>query len=624
VIALVGATVAILAAATVFAGAMPARGTLTFLAAVGLLAYALVIVTIGACGILLGTLDPMVLLTASAAWLLPAALLAYRRRGQWRWRARTDEARSTAIEVLRWPPVRVATALVVATLCWRTFLALRLPVVDYDGWSYHLVFVDVWLQHSALVPVLQRPWTAGYPAAGELLTTWLMAFTGSDALAGFTSLLPIPLAIVVTAGLARAFGAGRRSAALAGLVFGMTPALVGLAGTSYVDAASVATVVATWWFGLRVVRGQRDPSLVLLLGVASGLALGTKGSNALLVGPVVAVAGLVLLVELARGRPAGRREAVLRLAVFAVPLFVIGGSWYFKNIVQFGNPLYPFAIGPLRGVTTLADFQLAPEQLERRSYLGKLVTSWTWDWRLSQYPYNVRPGGLGRAWPLILAGATAGGALLAARRSWAVLALVVAPAAVTLAIMPMNWYARLTLFLVAVALALVAVALDALRSRWRTAAGLALVAVAAVSLVFVNARPNLDLRPQVSRISSPGAYLRLLLADDATRQAISLRATCAAFDQIPAGTRVAPGGFNLLHAAVGHRLDRILTDTIEQVDSPEALVAAMDKLGSTWLVTRVDGENARLAAALPNRFRDHGESCEGSRLWELRPAGGSV
>ncbi|TMC61233.1 MAG: hypothetical protein E6J17_08770, partial [Chloroflexi bacterium] len=87
------------------------------------------------------------------------------------------------------PAVAIAALLVVATLAWRTLLALRLPVVDYDGWSYHLVFADVWLQHNALVLVPQRPWTAGYPADAELLTTWLMAFTRSDALAGFTSLL---------------------------------------------------------------------------------------------------------------------------------------------------------------------------------------------------------------------------------------------------------------------------------------------------------------------------------------------------------------------------------------------------------------------------------------------------
>ena len=144
----------------------------------------------------------------------------------WLPRARRSGTRSPG------PPVAVAAVLVVVTLAWRLVLAVRLPMVDYDGWSYHLVFADVWLQHDQIVGVLQRPWTAGYPANTELLTTWLMAFTRTDALAGLTSVLPIPLAMLAVTGLARTLGAGRRFAALAGLVFGMTPALVALAGTS--------------------------------------------------------------------------------------------------------------------------------------------------------------------------------------------------------------------------------------------------------------------------------------------------------------------------------------------------------------------------------------------------------
>src|SRR5207342_2158980 len=100
----------------------------------------------------------------------------------------------------------------IGTLVWRAILAVRLPVVDYDGWSYNLVFVDVWLQNDALSLVPLRPWTSGYPAALEMLTTWLAAFTHSDALTGFSSLVPIPVGILATMGLARSIGSDRRAA----------------------------------------------------------------------------------------------------------------------------------------------------------------------------------------------------------------------------------------------------------------------------------------------------------------------------------------------------------------------------------------------------------------------------
>ena len=74
------------------------------------------------------------------------------------------------------------------------------------------------------------------------------------------------------------------------------------------------------------------------------------------------------------------------------------------------------------------------------------------------------------------------------------MALLVGPAWLTLATMPMPWYARLTLFVPALALPLAAVALSALRPHVATIGGLALVGLAAVSLVHANVRPNINIR----------------------------------------------------------------------------------------------------------------------------------
>jgi hypothetical protein len=241
VIALLLASAAVVASAVILAALLPSRGTVAFAVAVAMLAQAIVVVTIGGAGLLIRNLSPLTLLLAAALWLLAAVGIAWRRpEARRNWAARTRRSGHTVRAALSDGPVALAALLVVGTLAWRTFLALRLPMVDYDGWSYHLVFADVWLQHNALTLVPQRIWSAGNPANTELLTTWLMAFTRNDSLAGFTSIVPIPLAIAATAGLARSFGASPRRALLAGLLFGMTPALVTLAGTSYVDAAAVA------------------------------------------------------------------------------------------------------------------------------------------------------------------------------------------------------------------------------------------------------------------------------------------------------------------------------------------------------------------------------------------------
>ena len=621
-IALLVASGSVVLAAIVLAALLPPRGTVAFVLAVALLAQAIVVLTVGAAGLLIRNLSPAILVIAAVLWSIVATALALRRpetRRTWGSRARRGGGAIRA--ALADPPVTVAAVLVVATLAWRTFLALRLPVVDYDGWSYHLVFADVWLQHNALVPVPQRPWTAGYAADTELLTTWLMAFTRTDVLAGFTSLLPIPLAIAATTGLARSFGASARRAVLAGLLFGMTPALVALAGTTYVDAASVAVVAATLWLALRVVRGERDAAWVLLLGLAAGLAVGTKGTNLVLVSPALIAAGVVLVRD-ARDRARGgtrTRRTVTRLALLALPVLVLGVSWYAKNWLVYGNPVYPFAMGPFPGPTTLTEFAFTPPQLEGRDWIGQLATSWTADWGLRRYAYNVRPGGLGAAWPAIIAIAVAGFVLLARRRAVAPIAIVLIPAAVTLVTMPMPWYARLTLFLPAVALPLAALAIDALRPPIATVAGLALVVAAAISLTFANARPNIDIRAgNPPRLASVAQYVSFVLtADDVRRANVSLRAECAGFGAISSGSVVAPGGFNLLHGVVGPGLDRILGQPLAAVRDPATLAAAVREQGAEWIATSSGGGLDAMAASAPDLFKPFGEICEGGRLYQL-------
>lgn len=624
-LALVIATALILVAATIVAASLPWRGAIAFALAVPLLSQAMIVTTVGIAGLVIRSFSPAVLLALSGAWLVAASLVAYRRRGtRIPWRTRWRATIGVVGPTLREPSVAIAAGLVVGVLAWRTFLAARFPVVDYDGWSYHLVFIDVWLPHDALTLVPLRPWTAGYPAATEMLTTWLAAFTHSDTFTGFTSLLPIPTAMLATMGLARSFGADRRRAVLAGLLFAMTPALIALAGTSYVDASSIAMVAATWWLGLRVVRGERDVSTALLLGIAGGLACGTKGLNVALVGPILAVAGVLLLRDLL-ARPVGRNatgRTVARLAALVVPLLILGASWYLKNIVVYGNPVYPFAFGPFHGPTTLTDFAMNIPKLSGRSLVSQLATSWTSDWNLTRYAYNVRPGGLGRAWPVILFIAAGGFLLLVRRRQLDGVALVILPATITLLVMPMPWYARYTLFLVAIALPLVALALSTIRPSLATIAGLGLVGLAAISLTFANIRPNIDLRPAVATVGVRD-YLALVFDADASHRAnVDLRAACAGFSVIPPGARVVPGGFNLLHAVAGPNFDRILTDPVGSPAGPEALASAMRAQGAEWLATGAGGQLDQLAASAPDLFLAHGDMCRSGRLWQLAPGGG--
>ena len=179
-------------------------------------------------------------------------------------------------EVIGWWPALLATVLVVATLIWRTLIALRLGVLDYDGFLYHLVTADVWLQANALVDVPQNRWAAGYPHNGELLVTWLMAIVHSDALAALASVISVPLLTLGVAGLSRYLGASRLVAVFAAALVSLMPVVQWTTGTSHVDSLAVGELAMAWWFGLLVLNGRRDFGTLAVFGIAAGLAMGTK------------------------------------------------------------------------------------------------------------------------------------------------------------------------------------------------------------------------------------------------------------------------------------------------------------------------------------------------------------
>jgi dolichyl-phosphate-mannose-protein mannosyltransferase len=625
VVGLLVASGAVLIASILATAHLRQRGVLAALLAFGLIAWTSVLVIVGFAGLVVRDLSPATLLTLTFAYLAVALVATRWRHVSWPQRARLRRAGSAIREAVSWPPAAMAMLLMAATLVWRVVLAVRLPVIDVAGWEYHLVNVDVWLQSNQIVRVSQNAWTDGWPAGGELLTTWLAAFTRTDSLAGFTGLLPIPLGMVAVAGLARSFGADRRPALLAGLLFGMTPALVALAGTSYVDPATTAGVLATWWLGLRALR-DRGRSTALLCGVAAGLAAGTKDTSLFLVAPIVAAVAVAAGWEVMTGGEPGRRRqqltshAAQRLALCLLPVLILGGSWYIKNLLVHGNPIYPIAVGPLAGIPP-DSFAKTSRQFARLSWIEQIARAWTADWHLLHYKYNERPGGFGRAWLAIVPLALAGTGVLYRARRWREIALVVVPAVVGYIALPAAWYARYTLFLPALALALAAVFMGTLRMRPASLTGLALIGLAAISLAAANLAPNIPIPLPDGRIVRVTSYVAFVFtAPDSRRTRLGMAARCERFDAIPSGDTVSVmRSFHEPHAVVGQELQRILAQPFDDPSTDAELVASMRARSAQWLVTTPKDRAQALASADPTHFVPSGDVCTGGRLWRFVP-----
>ena len=646
------ASVAIVGTALALALALPLRGAVERTVTALLLGQAGMTVALLACGVVIRRLDaPTIAVVALLGPVLVGAVL--RRPGS---RRAAEVGRATLVnawaglhEAVRNPAVALLAVVVLVGLAWRLVLALRLPVLDYDGFSYHLVTVDVWLQSNAFGRVPQRLWSDSYPENGELLTLWLMAFTRNDGLATLTGLLPIPLAAIATVGIARTLGARRDWALLAGLVLAATPAVIMLAGTTYVDTLAVADLAAAWYLGLSTMRarpGPRRATLLVLTGVAVGLGVGTKASNivpsaalsivvlgeagwrtwrarhgveAAAAGDSIAAGGPGRAVRDRRARLPGGGVWFREVALLGLPAVLLGGYWYAKNFIVFGNPMWPFTIGPFRGVGTFSQLIVqTPTALQGLDPLRQIAASWLGDFGATQYSFDTRIGGFGLVWLLVVALAAAGIVLLVRSRRIGPILGVFLPAVVTLLVMPMGWWPRLTLFIVVAALTLAAVSLTRLDRRVGLAVGMVIALLATASLGVATYTANVQ---GLASGSGPVHILqltRLVRADAATRADLGLWRTCRAFSTLPTGAAVATDGFNLLHLVVGPDLAHVLTAPIKPTSNPAELLREARSVGATHLAILSSGASGAAVRADPAAFELLGDVCRGVEIVALR------
>jgi hypothetical protein len=304
-------------------------------------------------------------------------------------------------------------------------------------------------------------------------------------------------------------------------------------------------------------------------------------------------------------------------ALVLVPVLLLGAYWYVKNIIVFGNPIWPFKVGPLPGVGTVDELIVQmPRQVASLAPIGRLLFSWFADPWLSSYAYDTRIGGFGIQWAAIVGLAVVGGVMALRLRRWPIL-VVVGPAVLTLLTMPMSWWPRLTLFVPVAALALAAVALSRLaqaRPRGRLAATLAaagLVLAASASLWVATAYFNVAIRSGTA-LGPTFSSMVSLAADPGTKRAdLGYWAVCAELRSLPPGARVSQDDFNLLHLVTGHSLQEVVLKSLGPVSSAADLRAQASALGADHLLLTMRGPASVAAMSDPAHFTFLGPACGG-------------
>jgi hypothetical protein len=322
-------------AARLIAARLPMRGAERLLA-FGLLALGFVVVPASLLGFAGWLMDARPLRPPAGPLLaaVPAAItiiLALRRGWQYPHSLR-DRQRAPAITVL------LATA-AVALIGTSAIIAVTHPPNSYDAISYHAPLAVYFWRDGNLGTVLEQQlwgWALAHPGAMELWAG-LVRLAGGERL---TNLAQVPFGLM-GAGAAYVFARHtrlRRGAALVGaLGFLLAPLVVlqmGVQRNDVMGAAIIMTAAAL----VTVPSRQLDPSRLTLAGLALGLAAATK------VAMLPAVGAVMLYLAGVAARTGRYRGIAAASAAFALAI----APWWGRNLLLFGNPIFPAAL-PLIG-----------------------------------------------------------------------------------------------------------------------------------------------------------------------------------------------------------------------------------------------------------------------------------
>ena len=276
-------------------------------------------------------------------------------------------------------------------------LGIRLPVIDYDGISYHLGMALHIAQDGDFRDYPgESLYTSHFARGGELLMALTILALGSFNLVNAVQWVMLPVLLPAVYATGRALGLDRTHAAVAAFLPLTVPVILYQSSMAYVDLYSVGFFSA----GLLAVLGARNrgvgPARILWMFACAGLAMGAKFNAAIL----AVLLGVVALAAWGwRPLLAPHRRALgLALTGFLLAA-AVGTPWMVRNWVKWGSPIYPFSVSI--GNVVLAEGMLGMEHTRRMAegeeYFDVPLWEKTWlSWTTLDLDSWYRFGFLGR------------------------------------------------------------------------------------------------------------------------------------------------------------------------------------------------------------------------------------
>jgi hypothetical protein len=223
--------------------------------------------------------------------------------------------------------------------------AVLAPEIFYDALYYHLGLPSQYLLTGRIAASPDVVHSA-FPAAFDLLFGAALALGGVSAAKGLGFLLYL-LAVLATAELGREMSEGEGGGApwFSAAILATVPGVAIMSTLGSVDVG-MAFAGAMAWAALAASRkappGEAWRTL-LLAAFPLGLAAASKYTGLYLVPAVL----LPALLFPASGE--GARGRIRSLLPAAGAALLIASPWYVRNLLAYGNPVYPFASATLEG-----------------------------------------------------------------------------------------------------------------------------------------------------------------------------------------------------------------------------------------------------------------------------------
>lgn len=366
------------------------------------------------------------------------------------------------------------------SLCWTVFLGYLFPSYTWDALWYHLPIAGYIMQSGAIHEIPNNSFIEQFinifPKNIELFFIWNIIFLKNDIVTDLSQLLFTMAGVLAIYSIAVKLNIKERAAIYSSILFFFTPIVILQSTTNYVDVAvSVLFLVAVNFLmdnmpcrdGFETSPHEGDAGgtcflkrniTTVMAGLTSGVLLGSKGSGPLF----VALLSAVVIIREFFVRSNACESGTLRwkeitaktfqhyLFFFLIPVLFMGGYWYIKNWIIYGNPVYPMEISVFNNTIFKGLYQGIIEPAP--GIINKLqpVTRPLYVWldKVEYYLYDSRLGGFGPIWFILFLPSIVFAFVYALmkRRYRFILLLIIGASAFLM--YPRNWNPRYVIFIV--------------------------------------------------------------------------------------------------------------------------------------------------------------------------------